>query len=103
MAWIKTLGEKGNLVGGEPLQRSGKQVIGTKKVITDGPFMEVKEAVGGYLIVKANTLDEAIELAKSCPALLSGTGNVEVRAVMSIDSNPASNEFLQQKNQHKDN
>lgn len=47
-------------------------------------IFKVKEMVGGYLIVKANTLDEAVEMAKSCPNLIYG-GNVEVRSVMSIE------------------
>jgi hypothetical protein len=53
--------------------------------------------IGGYLIVKANSLDEAVEAAKSCPNLLYG-GNVEVRAVMAIDSDAKSGTFLNEKN-----
>ena len=95
--WIKSIAAQGKFSGTNRLLPEGK-TLKSNSMITDGPFIEAKEMVGGYLVVKANTIDEAIELAKSCPALLSGTGDVEVRAVMSIDSNPASNEFLQQKN-----
>ena len=49
-----------------------------KKVVTDGPFVESKEIVGGYSIVQADTIDAAAELAKGCPGLLVG-GKVEVR------------------------
>jgi hypothetical protein len=55
--------------------------------------MEVKEMIGGYLIVKANSLEEAVEMAKSCPNLEYG-GNVEVRAVMNIEYNTAAENFL---------
>src|SRR5690348_9859709 len=95
--WIKSIAAQGKFGGTNRLLSEGK-TLKSGSTITDGPFIEAKEMVGGYLIVKANTLDEATELAKSCPALLSGTGIVEVRAVMSIDSDPASAEFLQQKN-----
>ncbi len=69
------------------------KTIKPNNVITDGPYAEVKEMVGGYLIVKANTLDEAVEIAKSCPNLIYG-GNVEVRSVMSIEYDPNSEKFL---------
>lgn len=48
--------------------------------VTDGPYAEIKEIILGYTIVKADTLSEAIELAKACPVLPDG-GNVEVRAI----------------------
>ena len=67
--------------------------LSQENIITDGPYAEVKEMVGGYLIVKANTLDEAVEMAKSCPNLIYG-GNVEVRSVMSIEYDAGSEKFL---------
>jgi hypothetical protein len=48
--------------------------------VTDGPFMETKEIVGGFSIVQAENIDAAAELAKECPALLS-KGHIEVRAL----------------------
>jgi hypothetical protein len=53
-------------------------VVNAKKVITDGPFIEAKEIVGGYAIVQADNLAAAAEFAKGCPVLLTG-GSVEVR------------------------
>ena len=53
-------------------------VINASRVVTDGPFIEAKEMVGGYAIVRADTLQTAAELAKGCPVLLTG-GSVEVR------------------------
>jgi len=83
MQWMKSLGEKGIFVGGEPLQQTGKQVNGTKKVVTDGPFVEAKEMVGGYLIVNAKDINEAVEISKGCP-ILEIEGKVEVRPVQKM-------------------
>jgi hypothetical protein len=62
---------------GDGLKKEGRVVNG-KKVVTDGPFVESKEIVGGFSIVRADSLDAAAELAKGCPVLLTG-GRVEVR------------------------
>jgi hypothetical protein len=62
---------------GDALKKEGR-VVNAKKVITDGPFVEAKEVVGGFSIVTADSLDAAAELAKGCPGLLTG-GRVEVR------------------------
>jgi hypothetical protein len=72
------------------------KTVKPNKVITDGPFVEAKEMVGGYLIVKANSLDEAVEMAKTCPNLVYG-GNVEVRSVMPIEEDIKSKQFLESK------
>src|SRR4051812_27363669 len=82
VGWMKSLGEKGILVGGEPLEQTGKQVNGANKVITDGPFVEAKEAVGGYLIVSAKNIDEAVEISKGCP-IFELDGKIEVRPIQS--------------------
>src|SRR5260370_28953168 len=78
MAWIQGGIQKGWMVdAGDGLTKEGR-VVNPKKVVTDGPFVESKEIVGGFSIVKADSLDAAAELAKSCPALLTA-GTVEVR------------------------
>ena len=95
--WIKEVASNGRFSGTNRLYPEGK-TLKPGNVITDGPYAEVKEIVGGYLVVKANSLDEAVEMAKACPNLIYG-GNVEVRAVMPIDSEPSSVAFLnEQKN-----
>jgi hypothetical protein len=53
--------------------------------------------IGGYVIIKAVSLDEAVKIAQDCPNLLYG-GKVEVRSVMSIDDDPTSHTFLHEKN-----
>ena len=79
-AWIQELSQKGTFKGGEPLQGAGKVVAGAKKLVTDGAFAESKEIVGGYLIVTANSLDEATDLSKGCPIFEEG-GSVEIREI----------------------
>jgi hypothetical protein len=84
MKWMESLGQKGILVGGEPLQPTGKQVNGTKKVVTDGPFVEAKELVGGYLIVNAKDINEAVEISKGCP-IFEEDGKLEVRPIQAME------------------
>jgi hypothetical protein len=83
MKWMGELTEQGKFVGAQPLNEVGKVVTGTKKVVTDGPFAEGKEMVGGYLICKAGTLEEAVQLSKGCP-ILEHDGIVEVREIKEI-------------------
>jgi hypothetical protein len=92
-SWIGGIAAKGKFSGTNRLMDEGK-TLKANKIVTDGPYVEGKEMVGGYLIVKANSLDEATEMAKGCPYLVQGAGNVEIRSVMPIDSNPASATFL---------
>jgi len=84
MNWIQQLREQGKYIAGEPLQGGGKVVSSPRKIITDGPFAEGKEVVGGYFLLQAETLDEAAEISKNCPILETG-GSVEVRAIQNIN------------------
>ena len=80
MDWIGGIAAQNKLVDrGNRLNHSGK-VVKANHVITDGPYTEIKEAIGGYTIVKAASLEEAAELANGCPILSIG-GNVEVREI----------------------
>ncbi len=78
--WMQGLAEKGMLAGGDALQVSGKYVKGTQKIVADGLYATGNEMVGGYLIVQANDIDGAVEMAKGCPILLED-GSVEVRPI----------------------
>jgi hypothetical protein len=81
LAWFKQLEAKGLLKEpGHPLERTGRVVMGKQKIVHDGPFAEAKDVVGGYVVVKASDLTEAVELSKGCPILDVG-GSVEVRPV----------------------
>jgi hypothetical protein len=78
--WIRAGVQKGWLLEpGDALKQEGR-VIKAPKVVTDGPFVESKEIVGGYSIVQAETIEAATDLAKSCPVLLFGA-SVEVRGL----------------------
>jgi hypothetical protein len=81
LEWFKDLSAKGYLKDpGHPLEHGGKLVTGKQKLVSDGPFAEAKDVVGGYIIVEATDLSHATELAKGCPILSVG-GSVEVRPV----------------------
>lgn len=82
--WIGQLSAKGIYGGGEPLMPGGKTIRGKKPVITDGPFAEGKELVGGYFIVKAESLETATELALDFPDF-DIHGSVEIREIMKVD------------------
>jgi hypothetical protein len=84
VAWFKDLGAKGHLKDpGHPLEHTGKVVKGKQKTVTDGPYAETKDVVGGYILVEAKDLDQAVELSKGCPIFEVG-GSVEVRPVQII-------------------
>ena len=84
MEWMGGLQQKEQLVSAQPLSKNGKQITGTGKTITDGPFMEGKEMVGGYLMCKADNFDAAVEIAKDCPILEFEDGKVEVREIQEL-------------------
>lgn len=85
MAWMKDLEQKGHLKDpGNPLASSGKVVKGDKKTVTDGPYAESKDVIGGYLVIKAKDIDDAVEIAQGCPIFEAG-GMVEVRPVMKLN------------------
>ncbi len=77
--WLGGIAKQGRL-SGEPrrLSLEGK-VLKPGGVVTDGPFVEIRERLGGFVIVKAESLDEATTLAHGCPAIGMG-GSVEIRS-----------------------
>lgn len=81
MAWFNDLVAEGKCKGGHPLGDEGKVVSGKAGAVSDGPFAESKEAVAGYFYLQVSGLDEAIAIAKNCPALEHGL-TVEVRPVL---------------------
>jgi hypothetical protein len=64
MNWIQKLRNDGKYIAGDPLQAGGKVVSSQRKIITDGPFAEGKEVVGGYFLIRAENLDQAVEMSK---------------------------------------
>jgi hypothetical protein len=85
LAWMKDLTASGNLKDpGQPLEAEGKVVKGRGQTVTDGPFAEAKDLVGGFTLIEADSLARAAELARGCP-ILEVDGAVEVRPVMKMD------------------
>lgn len=81
MAWFNGLTDQGKAIAGNPLEREGRIVSGKNgRVVSDGPFAESKETIGGYFLLKVYTLDEAVAIAQQCPGLPYGI-RVEVRPV----------------------
>ena len=84
--WMGSLAAQNKLANsGNRLATEGR-VVKPNGLVTNGPFVEIKEGIGGYIIVKTNTIEDAIELAKGCPILMIG-GNVEVRQTVAMDDN----------------
>lgn len=83
MAWIGKLSEAGKYVSGEPLMPSGK-VLTAVNTVTDGPYAEGKEIIGGYFIINADSYDEAIALCSDYPDFDQG-GKIHVRQIMKIE------------------
>ena len=81
--WMGALAEQGKLVGGEPLENPGKTIVDYGKKVIDRPLAEGKELVGGYLIFKAENLEEATELAKGCPGFEHDC-SIEVREIRAM-------------------
>lgn len=84
MTWLKDLAAKGHIKDqGQPLERSGKIVRGHSKTVTDGPFAEAKDVIGGFTLVEARDIDQAVELSKGCP-IFDTDGAVEVRPIQKM-------------------
>jgi hypothetical protein len=78
--WIQNLAAQDALVDkGNRLTNSGK-VVKRNHVVVNGPYTEIKESLGGYTLIKAQSYEAAVELVKDCPILLSG-GNIEIREI----------------------
>ena len=81
LGWFKQMTAEGKVIAGDPLEREGKVVSGKGgRVVADGPFVESKETIGGYFLLKVNSMDEAVAIAQQCPGLAYGI-RVEVRAI----------------------
>ena len=85
--FAEQVGEKGGkIIGGNALQPTGTATTIRSDVVTDGPFVETKEALGGYYLIEARDLDHALDIAKLCPAPF---GGVEVRPIMDFSQGPS--------------
>ena len=83
MDWIGSIAAQNKLIDrGNRLDGDGK-VVRPNQIVTDGPYTEIKETLGGYSLIKADTIEKAVEFAKGCPILAIG-GNVEVREIAAM-------------------
>ena len=85
MDWIGGIAAQNKFVQGNGLPFDNARVVRHNNVVTNGPFGEIKETIGGYIIVKADSSDEAVEFAKGCPVLQGEDNSVEVRMIAKGD------------------
>jgi hypothetical protein len=79
--WAESLAESGNFISSEPLRMEARYV-GRDTVVSDGPFIEAKEAVSGYFLIRAENLEQAAAIAQTCPFVLTGRIVMEVRPII---------------------
>lgn len=84
--WVNGIIAQNKFVGGTGLSTEGK-VLKPNNVMTDGPFAEIKESIAGFIIIKANDFDDAVNMAKECPILYGEGNSVEVRKIISVHEN----------------
>jgi hypothetical protein len=88
MDWIGSIAAQNKFISGTGLPFDDARVVLTKnsdKVVTNGPFGDVKETIGGFIMVKADSVEEAVEFAKGCPVLQGEGNSVEVRKIAKND------------------
>ena len=82
MAWFNGLNHRGKVKSAQPLGAQGRTISGANgRFVVDGPFTETKEAVGGYLMLQADSFEEAVEVARTNPVLRYGV-SVEMRPIL---------------------
>jgi len=83
--WISGVAQQGKFVTTNQLGDSGK-IVNPGNAIKEGPYTSVQDVVGGFMVVKTDSLDDATEIAKGCPIFNYG-GNVEVRDILTFSEN----------------
>lgn len=85
-AWMNKLIENNQFVGGDPLENESNMLYKNNNgsIATDGPYPEGKELVGGYVMIKADNREKAIEIAKGCP-IFEDEGTLELRKTASME------------------
>ncbi|MDQ2719922.1 MAG: YciI family protein [Bacteroidota bacterium] len=85
MDWIGGIAAQNKFTSGTGLPFENARVVRHNNVVTNGPFGDIKETIGGFIIVKANSVDEAVEFAKGSPVLQGEGNSVEVRKIAKSD------------------
>jgi hypothetical protein len=83
MDWIGGIAAQDKFVTGTGLQFDEARVVRPRNIVTNGPFGEIKETIGGLIVVRAASVDEAVEFAKGCPVLQGEGNSLEVRRIAS--------------------
>ncbi|HVU56232.1 MAG TPA: YciI family protein [Puia sp.] len=81
--WVRSLIKKGNYVGGDALEIRGGYIT-KNNVLSDGPFIEAKEGISGFIFMEANDLDDAVSIAQTCTLVQNGRMAIEVRPLMGV-------------------
>ena len=81
-AWVDGIAAQGKFIGGTGLLFDDAKVVDHNKVVTNGPFGDIKETLGGYVLVRAESAAEAAEFAKGTPILMGPGNTVEVREIV---------------------
>ncbi len=86
MDWIGGIAAQNKFVSGTGLLFADAKVVHHNQVVTDGPFGEIKETIGGFITVRAESAEEAAEFAKGCPVLQGDGNTMEVRRIHKNES-----------------
>jgi hypothetical protein len=81
--WVKSLVEKGKYLSGDVLRIAGSYV-NKNQVLSDGPFIESKEGISGFMFIEATDMEDAISMAQACSFVQSGDMAIEVRPLMGV-------------------
>ena len=85
MDWIGGIAAQNKFIEGNGLVFDDAKIVGHNRVVTNGPFGEIKETIGGYIMVRADSVEEAVEFAKGSPVLRGEGNTVEVRKLVRGD------------------
>ncbi|MCB0648440.1 MAG: transcription initiation protein [Saprospiraceae bacterium] len=80
--WVDGIAAQNKFIGGTGLLFDNAKVVHHDKTVSNGPFGEIKETLGGYVMVRAESAEEAAEFAKGTPILMGEGNTVEVRAIL---------------------
>lgn len=82
--WVEEITKAGHFIQGDPLENDNALVT-KDEIVTDGPFIEAKEAISGFTIIKADSLSQACEIASTCPLVQTGLIKIEVRPILQYE------------------
>jgi hypothetical protein len=81
MAWTESLQDSVNFLGGEPLEIT-RRLVTRDQILSDGPFIEAKEGISGYIMINAENIEQAAAIAQGCPLVQQGFLIIEVSPIL---------------------